>query len=304
MASNASSQHGLTTATTPPKKRANAVNTISSASALSSASSNPISSRISKATTTPPTPHVAECLFEFLLGEILYWVEDECDPANVDSRRSSMKFVNNSVSSTSDGLMRMVLQPPLPVSNDTMAATTTSQSEEDKAILAAEMAAAKMERFGFGAGYRLCERLAQTKPLVAPTSPAPSIASAATPAGTSPGAVSGAAGSSDTLAATQLEAVKFLCKEFWMEVFRKQIDKLQTNHRGVFVLKDHELRWLRRLPSDDERARVAAIKLLAFPCGLIRGALANFGIMAVVSCDFLADGKNMAACSFNIKIKT
>ena len=36
----------------------------------------------------------------------------------------------------------------------------------------------------------------------------------------------------------QLEAVKFLCKEFWTEVFRKQIDKLQTNHRGVFVLKD------------------------------------------------------------------
>ena len=102
----------------------------------------------------------------------------------------------------------------------------------------------------------------------------------------------------------QLEAVKFLCKEFWTEVFRKQIDKLQTNHRGVFVLKDQELKWLRRLPPDEENARVGAIRILAFPCGLIRGALACLGLSgAVVSCDFLADGRTMASCSFNIKVK-
>jgi len=88
------------------------------------------------------------------------------------------------------------------------------------------------------------------------------------------------------------------------EVCRKQIDKLQTNHRGVFVLKDQELKWLRRLPPDEESARVGAIRILAFPCGLIRGALACLGLSgAVVSCDFLADGKTMASCSFNIKVK-
>ena len=59
----------------------------------------------------------------------------------------------------------------------------------------------------------------------------------------------------------------FCMQRFWVEIFRKQIDKLQTNHRGVFVLKDFDLKWLRRLPPDDECARVAAIKLLAFPCG-------------------------------------
>jgi hypothetical protein len=72
----------------------------------------------------------------------------------------------------------------------------------------------------------------------------------------------------------------------------------------VFVLKDQELRWLRRLPPDAEGARVGAIRILAFPCGLIRGALACLGLSgAVVSCDFLADGKAMASCSFNIKVK-
>lgn len=29
----------------------------------------------------------------------------------------------------------------------------------------------------------------------------------------------------------QLEAVKFVCKEFWGEVFRKVVDNLRTNHR-------------------------------------------------------------------------
>jgi hypothetical protein len=152
---------------------------------------------------------------------------------------------------------------------------------EEQAIFAQEMAAAKMERMGYSVGYRLSERLAQNRTFSASGGKDPAMA----------------------VAASQLEAVKFLCKEVWMEVFRKQIDKLQTNHRGVFVLKDLELRWLTRLPSNQEKARVTAIQVLAFPCGIIRGALSNLGIPAVVSCDFLQDGNNMSACSFNLKIK-
>jgi hypothetical protein len=235
------------------------------------------------------TPTVAECMMEFLLGEMLHWVEQECDPSNLASQRSKVDYANN-IDSGKKGSPGTALQDGSSgakgeANND----AARSQNEEERCILSAELAAAKMERLGFGVGYRLCERLAQTKPLGTPNTPGG--AGAVTPGG-------------DSTAAMQLEAVKFLCKEFWTEVFRKQIDKLQTNHRGVFVLKDHELRWLRRLPSDDERARVAAIKLLAFPCGLIRGALNNLGIAAVVSCDFLTDGKSMAACSFNIKIKS
>lgn len=158
--------------------------------------------------------------------------------------------------------------------------TPTTGDSEEQAIFAKEMAAAKMERMGFSVGFRLCERMAQNRTFSA-----------------------GGKDPSTAVAASQLEAVKFLCKEIWMEVFRKQIDKLQTNHRGVFVLKDMELRWLTRLPPNTETARVTAIQLLAFPCGIIRGALSNLGIPAVVSCDFLADGQNMSACSFNIKIK-
>lgn len=162
--------------------------------------------------------------------------------------------------------------------------TTSPKEDEDPeeaATVAAEMAAAKLERMGYATGYRLSERLAQNKTWNVSNN---QDAAAAT-------------------AAQQLEAVKFLCKEVWMQVFNKQIDKLQTNHRGVFVLRDLELVWLTRFPVATEHSRVAAIRLLAFPCGIVRGCLANLGIPSVVSADFLADGQQMAACSFNIKVK-
>lgn len=31
-----------------------------------------------------------------------------------------------------------------------------------------------------------------------------------------------------------LEIIKFICKEFWSEVYKKQIDNLRTNHRVIF----------------------------------------------------------------------
>ena len=32
-----------------------------------------------------------------------------------------------------------------------------------------------------------------------------------------------------------LEAVKFICKEFWIELYQKQIDNLRTNHKVYFI---------------------------------------------------------------------
>ncbi|RZS09548.1 hypothetical protein BHM03_00040642 [Ensete ventricosum] len=31
-----------------------------------------------------------------------------------------------------------------------------------------------------------------------------------------------------------LEAIKFICKDFWSELFKKQIDNLKTNHRVIY----------------------------------------------------------------------
>jgi hypothetical protein len=111
-----------------------------------------------------------------------------------------------------------------------------------------------------------------------------------------------------------LDIIKFLCKEFWTTIFKRKVDKLQTNHRvgtfldslvpffypictqGVYVLQDYQFRWLSRFSStDDEDAKREALKYLIFPCGLIRGALANLGVTAVVN----ADISTVPSCTYD-----
>ncbi|CAO2586780.1 Trafficking protein particle complex subunit 6B [Lemmus lemmus] len=64
--------------------------------------------------------------------------------------------------------------------------------------------------------------------------------------------------------------MKFICKDFWTTVFKKQIDNLRTNHQ-----------------------------YLAFTCGLIRGGLSNLGIKSIVT----AEVSSMPACKFQVMIQ-
>ncbi|KAI1247472.1 hypothetical protein MGN70_011362 [Eutypa lata] len=80
-----------------------------------------------------------------------------------------------------------------------------------------------------------------------------------------------------------LDAIKFVCKDLWMLVFRKQVDNLKTNHRGVYVLTDNAFRPLARMSADaGGQAVLRAQPFLWFPCGILRGALAAMGINATV----------------------
>ena len=78
-----------------------------------------------------------------------------------------------------------------------------------------------------------------------------------------------------------------------------QIDKLQTNHKGVFVLSDYKFKWLDRYTSDDIISKQSALNMLHFPCGIIRGALANLGISSIVHSEL----NELPNCTFNIRIK-
>lgn len=88
-----------------------------------------------------------------------------------------------------------------------------------------------------------------------------------------------------------LDVVKYVCRELWSELHQKPVDKLQTNNKGIFVLQDFSYRWTRYLsppagagagaPSSAE----LSLKYVLFPCGLIRGALAAFGLAAAVNAD-------------------
>ncbi|KAI0024871.1 transport protein particle component [Xylariomycetidae sp. FL0641] len=98
-----------------------------------------------------------------------------------------------------------------------------------------------------------------------------------------------------------LDAIKFVCKDLWMLVFKKQVDNLKTNHRGVYVLSDHAFRPLARMSTDaGGRAVARAQPFLWFPCGILRGALAAMGISATVQ----AETSELPGAVFQIKTVT
>ncbi|KZV54412.1 trafficking protein particle complex subunit 6B-like [Dorcoceras hygrometricum] len=144
-----------------------------------------------------------------------------------------------------------------------------------------ELAARRIEAIGFQVGHQLSERYTMDRPRFT----------------------------------DHLDAIKFICKDFWSELFKKQIDNLKTNHRGTFVLQDNRFRWLAHMSVDlsaeasgsiqdpsamaDNKEAQATGMHLYFPCGIIRGALSNLGIQCAVS----ADISNLPACSFVVRIK-
>ncbi|XP_074078965.1 trafficking protein particle complex subunit 6B-like isoform X2 [Macrotis lagotis] len=71
----------------------------------------------------------------------------------------------------------------------------------------------------------------------------------------------------------ELETMKFICKDFWTTVFKKQIDNLRTNHQGIYYL--------------------------AFTCGVIRGGLSNLGIKSLLTAEVSA----MPAGKFQVMIQ-
>ncbi|KAF9931979.1 Trafficking protein particle complex subunit 33 [Linnemannia zychae] len=97
-----------------------------------------------------------------------------------------------------------------------------------------------------------------------------------------------------------LDVVKFICKEVWMFLFKKQVDNLKTNHRGVYVLQDNNFRWFNRMAHD--QSSVESVKKVTphlwFPCGILRGILSNLGIASVV----VAETSSLPTCTFQIKI--
>lgn len=53
--------------------------------------------------------------------------------------------------------------------------------------------------------------------------------------------------------------------------FVVQIDKLQTNHKGLFVLADSRFKWIEKYSFDDSNVREKVKYVLNFVCGLLRG---------------------------------
>ncbi|EGC35688.1 hypothetical protein DICPUDRAFT_78642 [Dictyostelium purpureum] len=124
----------------------------------------------------------------------------------------------------------------------------------------------KLDKLGYKVGHRLVERLSNETPLF------PEL----------------------------LDAVKFICKVFWTNIFKKTIDGLKTNHKGVFVLTDSKFQWLQHLSFDATANNKDCSEYVQFAAGLIKGAMSNFGFKCIVSFDI----QQVSTCVFTIKIES
>lgn len=99
-----------------------------------------------------------------------------------------------------------------------------------------------------------------------------------------------------------LDVVKFICKDFWEQTFKKQVDVLRTNHRGLYVLTDNDFRWLSRVsPNGDEPTEATPEDYLVFPCGLVCGALSRLGLKCRVTAEIVALSAGHK-CSFHVQV--
>ena len=135
-----------------------------------------------------------------------------------------------------------------------------------------------------------------------------------------------------------LEAIKFICKDFWSELFKKQIDNLKTNHRvmqriphawfffllirklrflgllcmqGTFVLQDNRFRWLTRVSLDPSAESTDATDNDSAPLGDTAAQTTSMllyfpcGLIRGaltnlgISCSVSADMSNLPACKLS-----
>ena len=94
----------------------------------------------------------------------------------------------------------------------------------------------------------------------------------------------------------ELDTIKYICREFWQELFNKSVDSLRTNRKvrllfngQVYMLFEGKLRWMRNLsPTEDEDGKLTEeeqlkVNLYAqYTSGVLRGALTQFGIPSTV----------------------
>ncbi|VDD82141.1 unnamed protein product, partial [Mesocestoides corti] len=96
---------------------------------------------------------------------------------------------------------------------------------------------------------------------------------------------------------SELEIVKFICKGFWSSLFRKDISSLKTNNTDVYVLTDSAFPFLCRIEPSQQYNPIVEM-ILAFPCGLLRGALSSLGLCCIVNADVI----NLPSCQFTVRV--
>jgi len=163
--------------------------------------------------------YVAESCFEFLHLELVEYFRNQCrigvnaEQTVINPLSASVIPSTNTTNSSSVSSASTISSTSTSISQN-ISGSVSGSGEEKKAKERAERESqSKIEEIGFQVGLRLAEKYSREVGWFV----------------------------------DQLDIIKFICKDFWIAVFRKQIDKLQTNYKGIWVLHDNQFRWLFRL---------------------------------------------------------
>ncbi|KAI1353150.1 BET3 family protein [Xylaria sp. FL0043] len=212
----------------------------------------------------PTATFVGTSCLDFLLIELVpmaYRITNELGEASDDSGSSSN---NNNNKNNEEAGSVSASAGTISTTHGTASASATGRKSKLDEDEEREAVFYRLEGLGYRVGLGLVERFSRDRPRFTDT----------------------------------LDAIKFVCKDLWMLVFKKQVDNLKTNHRGVYVLTDHAFRPLSRMSTDAGGQAVArAQPFLWFPCGILRGALAAMGISATVQ----ATTDELPSAQFQIK---
>jgi len=80
---------------------------------------------------------------------------------------------------------------------------------------------------------------------------------------------------------TELDAIKYICKEFWGFAFQKPVDNLKTNNQGTFIIIDRHFKLIGRVANEDKDNQAYKDKIKCYECfvvGVVKGAVANLGL--------------------------
>lgn len=92
-----------------------------------------------------------------------------------------------------------------------------------------------------------------------------------------------------------LDIMKFISKDVWKLLFKKQISNLRTNHRGTFVLVDANFKLIENFDLNENTMNMINY-YLSYVNGVIKGTLKSFGVDSVVSNEV-----NFPLVTFNIE---
>ena len=100
-----------------------------------------------------------------------------------------------------------------------------------------------------------------------------------------------------------LSAVRYVCRDIWLFLHKKKIDKLETDNAGTYILHDTNYQWVLPLLSNDvEVLKNEWIRKrhLAFSVGFLRGCFETLGWKCEVSVK--VEG-SLPYCKFHCKFE-